>query len=112
MRRFSPFQVIVTLSSLEPSFQNTANILCEQGVLSEKQKMCVSNAFFQVGVESGSLLAASEITLNVYDINGEIYDNYTLQVLYNDTETSYEGTNVNSDGISFPRIRKLSIANH
>ena len=84
--------------------QNTANILCEQGVLTEKQKMCVSNAFFQVGVESGSLLAASEITLNVYDINGEIYDNYTLQVLYNDTETSYEGTNVNSDGISFPEL--------
>ena len=84
--------------------QNTANILCEQGVLSEKQKMCVSNAFFQVGVESGSLLAASEITLNVYDINDEIYDNYTLQVLYNDTETSYEGTNVNSDGISFPEL--------
>lgn len=93
-----------TFEQFRSLVQNTANILCEQGILTDKQRACVSNAFFQVGIDSSSLLVSNHVSLDVYDINGEIYDNYTLSIVKGEELTDYTGTFVNSDGVTFNGI--------
>lgn len=98
-----------TFEQFRTLIQNTANILCEQGILTEKQRACVSNAFFQVGIESAAILVSGQVSLDVYDINGEIYDDYTLYITQDEERTDYAGTTVNTDGISFPDVGEYEL---
>ena len=90
-----------TFSEFRMLIQNMAEILNQQGILTPKQCFCVSNAFFQVGVEETTLLTEREVFLNVYGGNGELYEDYTLHVRHGDTETIYDGTAVAREGLSF-----------
>lgn len=90
-----------TFSEFRMLTQNMAEILYRQGFLSLKQYFSVSNAFFQVGVEETTLLAAREVSLDVYGADGELYEDYTLYVRHGDTEETYDGAAVAREGLSF-----------
>lgn len=47
--------------------------------------------------------------MDVYDINGEIYDDYTLYITQDEERTDYAGTTVNTDGISFPDVGEYEL---
>lgn len=94
---FSQFRTLV---------QNTAEIMYCQGRLSYKQVLCVSNAFFQVGITPAISSVAKHLSLDVYGIDGLPYENYTLSVRhYGGAEKTYSGETIKSEGgISSPTI--------
>ncbi len=94
---FSQFRTLV---------QNTAEIMYCQGRLSYKQVLCVSNAFFQVGITPAISPVAKHLSLDVYGIDGLPYENYRLSVRhYGGAEKTYSGDTIKSEGgISFPTI--------
>lgn len=92
-----------TFAQFRTLLQNTADIMCSQGRLSEKQRLCVSNAMFQVGITPADTPVAKEhLWIEVYDITGELYDDYTLYVQHGNTEEKYSGKDVCEQGITFP----------
>ncbi len=73
-----------TLSQFRTILERTAEILWEQGRLTEKQVKCVSNAFFQAGIIPASSVAAQvgrEVDLLVYDVNESLCDDYTITLI-------------------------------
>ena len=71
-----------TFSEFRTLLQNTANIMWKQGKLSENQYWCVSNAMFQVGIlpAPAEYKVSRDFKLNVYDINKNLYDNYSVKI--------------------------------
>ncbi len=47
--------------------------------------------------------------MDVYDINGEIYDDYTLYITQDEERTDYAGTTVNTDGITFSDVGEYEL---
>ncbi len=92
-----------TFSQFRSLTQNMAKIMCEQGRLTQKQVQCVSAAFFEVGITPATMLVAKELALDVYGVDGQLYENYTLYVRHHsDAEKKYAGDTVATEGISFP----------
>lgn len=92
-----------TFSQFRTLLQNTADIMCSQGRLSEKQCLCVSNAMFQVGIASTATpVVKDSLSIEVYDIKNQIYDNYTLYVQHGNNEDKYSGKDVCEQGLTFP----------
>lgn len=95
-----------TFSQLRSLIQNTAEIMYQQGFpgFSYEKVRWVSNAFFQVGIEPAvTPVSKEELSLDVYDIHGQPYNNYTLYVrYYSGAEKKYAGETVAAEGISFP----------
>ena len=60
---------------------NTANIMLRQNKLSQEQVNCVSFAFSSVNIKPAAPSIYSlheEAAIYVYDVNGELYNNYTI----------------------------------
>lgn len=72
-----------TFSQFRTLVENMADIMCRQGALTEKQRLCVSNAFAQVGItpaQTACYTVSGDLSLLVYDINGDQYSNYNVTV--------------------------------
>lgn len=69
-----------TLGQFRTLLENTAYIMCQQGKLTNKQRLCVSNAMFQCGIrpEIVSYEIASDFDFSVYDLNGNSYSDYSV----------------------------------
>lgn len=94
-----------TFSQFRTLVENTADIMCQQGALTEKQRLCVSNAFFQVGIAPTTTPVAKELTLDIYGVDGLPYEDYTLYVRhYSGAEKTYTSETITKEGISFPTI--------
>lgn len=94
-----------TFSQFRTLVENTADIMCQQGALTEKQRLCVSNAFFQVGIAPTTTPVAKELTLDIYGVDGLPYEDYTLYVRhYSGAEKTYTSETIMKEGISFPTI--------
>lgn len=95
-----------TFSQFRTLVQNTAEMMYKQGRpgFSYKKVRSVSNAFFQVGIDPDvTPVSKKELSLDVYDIDGQPYNNYTLYVRnYSGAEKKYSGKVVAAEGISFP----------
>lgn len=93
-----------TFSQFRTLVQNTADIMWKQGRLSYNKTRCVSNAFFQVGIDPAVTPVSKEnLSLDVYDVDGQTYKNYTLYVRqYSGAEKKYDGETVADEKISFP----------
>ena len=92
-----------TFAQFRTLLQNTADIMCLQGRLSDKQRLCVSNAMFQVGITSAATPVVKEhLSVDIYDINGLIYNDYTLYVQHGNTEEKHNGKDVCEQGMIFP----------
>lgn len=88
-----------TFSQFRALVQNTA----EYQDLSNKQRLCISNAFFQVGITSAAMpVAKDHLAVDVYGIDGLPYNDYTLHVRHGNTENTYDGEIVKAEGITFP----------
>lgn len=88
-----------TFSQFRALVQNTARYQD----LSDKQRSCVSNAFFQVGITPAAMpVVKNNLSVEVYDIKGLIYDNYTLYVQHGNSEKKYSGEDINEQGLTFP----------
>lgn len=88
-----------TFSQFRSLVQNTA----EYQNLSTKQQLCISNAFFQVGITSAAIpVVKDHLSVDIYGINGLPYDDYTLHVRHNKAENTYDGETVKAKGITFP----------
>lgn len=102
-----------TFSQFRALVQNTARYQD----LSDKQRSCVSNAFFQVGITPAAMPAMKDhLSVEIYDIKGLIYDNYTLYVQHGNSEQKYSGEDINEQGLTFPesgeyRLRIVDNAN-
>lgn len=84
--------------------QNTADAMCLQGRLSNKQCRCVSNAMFQVGIDRAATpVAKNRLSIEVYDIKNQIYDDYMLYVQYENSEDKYDGTYISEHGLTFTK---------
>lgn len=85
-----------TFSQFRNVLQNTADILCEQGVLTNKQRLCVSNAMFQVGISPEPITYAvlGEFELCTYDIEGKLYDDYTISIAELDLANMPQGPGI------------------
>lgn len=86
-----------TFSQFRVLMENTANILNKQGLLSDKQADCVSNAFFQVGVDRTILPVSKDVSINVFSENGDPYEDYTLYLSYGSEEQEYAGSEINGE---------------
>lgn len=72
-----------TFSQFRTLVENTADMMCRQGALTEKQRLCVSKAFSQVGVTPSQTVCytvSGDLALLVYDVNGEPYSDYDVSV--------------------------------
>lgn len=102
-----------TFSQFRALVQNTARYQD----LSDKQRSCVSNAFFQVGITPAAMpVMKDHLSVEIYDIKGLIYDNYTLYVQHGNSEQKYSGEDINEQGLTFPesgeyRLRIVDNAN-
>lgn len=102
-----------TFSQFRALVQNTARYQD----LSDKQRSCVSNAFFQVGITPAAMpVVKNNLSVEIYDIKGLIYDNYTLYVQHGNSEKKYSGEDINEQGLTFPesgeyRLRIVDNAN-
>ncbi|CVI73955.1 Bacillolysin precursor [Eubacteriaceae bacterium CHKCI004] len=92
-----------TFAQFRTLLQNTADIMCKQGRLNEKQRLCVSNAMFQVGITPATMPVKKEyLSVDVYDTNGSLYDDYTLYLQHENNEKEYSREEVNERGLTFP----------
>ncbi len=93
-----------TFSQFRTLVQNTADIMWKQGRLSYSKTRCVSNAFFQVGIDPAVMLVSKDgLSLDVYGTNGMPYENFTLYVRhFSGKEKKYSSKTVVKEGISFP----------
>lgn len=84
--------------------QNMAEIMYHQGRLSYQQTRCVSNAFFQVGIDPSIMPVSKDgLSVDVYDVDGQLYEDYTLYIRHNSgAEKTYSYDNIADDGIHFP----------
>lgn len=82
-----------TFSQFRYVLQNTADILCEQRILTNKQRLCVYNAMFQVGISSEPVTytVVDDFELCTYDVNNQLYDDYTISVSEMDVENMPQG---------------------
>lgn len=86
---FAQFRVLI---------QNTA----EYQDLSDKQRRCISNAFFQVGITPAAMpVMKDHLSVEIYDIKGLTYDNYTLYVQHGNSEQKYSGEAICKQGLTF-----------
>lgn len=84
--------------------QNTADIMCLQGRLSNKQCRCVSNAMFQVGINRAATpVAKNHLSIEVYDIENQTYDDYTLYVRHENNEEKYDGKYISEHELTFDK---------
>ena len=91
-----------TFGAFRSLAQNMAEIMYRQGRLTYEQARCVSNAFFQVGIGAAAVPAARTLTLDVYDVDGQPYDNYTLYIRSGGSEKTCDGKTACTEGITFP----------
>lgn len=88
-----------TFAQFRALMQNTA----EHQELSDKQRLCVSNAFFQVGIVSAATpVAKDHISIDVYGIDGLPYYDYTLYVQRGGDGVAYDGQIISNEGLVFP----------
>lgn len=93
-----------TFEQFRTLLQNTADIMCLQGRLSNKQSRCVSNAMFQVGInQAATPVAKNHLSIEIYDIENQAYDNYTLYVRHEDNEVKYDGKYVSDYKLAFDK---------
>ncbi len=92
-----------TFEQFRSLLQNRADIMCAQGRLSEDQRHCVSYAMFQTGIESSAVFVDKDnLTIKLYDVSNQDYDNYTLYVKKgNSKEEKYSGKEIKENGILF-----------
>lgn len=85
-----------TFAQFRSVLQNTANVLCEQGVLTYKQRCCVSNAMFQAGIEAGNVIytVSGNFELCVYDLENKLYDDYSVSVAELDLASMLHGLGI------------------
>lgn len=98
-----------TFSQFRSLMQNTANNMWKEGRLTYEQTRCVSNAFFQVGITPATTPVVKTLTMNVYGIDCMPYDNYTLYVRCGDDENIYDGKDVSTEGITFPKLGQYEL---
>lgn len=88
-----------TFSQFRALVQNTA----EYQDLSNKQRLCISNAFFQVGITPSAMpVVKDHLAVDIYGIDGLPYNDYTIYARHNKTENTYDGETVKAEGITFP----------
>lgn len=88
-----------TFAQFRALVQNTA----EHQELSDKQRFCVSNAFFQVGINSAAMpVAKDHLSIDVYGIDGLPYYDYTLYVQHGRDEVAYSSQMIRNEGLVFP----------
>lgn len=89
-----------TLSQFRTLLENTAYVMCQQGILTNKQRLCVSNAMFQVGVHPAiaPYNAAQDFELEVYDVNGDPYGDYTVSFIQAHPESDDSEPELAEDG--------------
>lgn len=82
-----------TMKQLKTILINNAEILYKQGRLTNKKCLCVAEAFKQVGLDSENMTytVSNNFELNVYDIQGQLYDNYSLTIEQVDVENIPQG---------------------
>ncbi len=91
-----------TFGQFRTLMENQAKILQEQNLLTKGQVDQVSNAFDQAGIIPDFLLVKPTSTFQVFDVNGEVYDNYTIDVMQNNSLIEqYDGSNAGND-VTFP----------
>ena len=91
-----------TFSQFRTLVQNTANVMYKQGRLTYAQTRCVSNAFFQVGIDSTITPVQKQLSIDVYGIGDRPYVDYTLYVWRGSSAKTYDGATVSAEGVSFP----------
>lgn len=86
--------------------QNMAEIMFKQGRLTYNQTRCISNAFFQVGIEPAvTPVSKDKLNIDIYSLNGQQYDDYTLYVCYgNGAMKMYSSEEIMKNGLSFPEV--------
>lgn len=95
-----------TFSQFRALVQNTA----EYQDLSTKQRLCISNAFFQVGITSAAVpVVKDHLAVDIYGIDGLPYNDYTLHVRYDKTENTYDGETIKAEGITFPELGEYQL---
>lgn len=95
-----------TFSQFRTLIQNVA----EYQNLSDRQKRCVSNAFFQVGISLTDMPAdMNHFAVQVYGTGGLPYINYTLCVRHGENEETYSGEEINEKGIVFPEAGEYQL---
>lgn len=101
-----------TFSQFRALVQNTAETMYQQGYpgFSYDKVRCVSNAFFQVGIDSATTPVSKEdLVLDVYDATGQLYNNYTLYVRHSSgAEKKYTEKDV-QEGIGFPAAGRYEL---
>lgn len=93
-----------SFSQFRTLLQNMAEIMYHQGRLSYQQSRCVSNAFFHVGIDPSIMPVSKDgLCVDVYGIDGQLYEDYTLYVRHNSgAEKTYSYDDIADDGIHFP----------
>ena len=94
-----------TFNELRAFSESVAEIMYKQGDLTEKQRDCVSNAFFQVNIYKTSKPVAKKVKLTVIPITGDeqSYDNYTLHVIDpQNKQYTYNGMDIKDNDLIFP----------
>ena len=101
-------------SEFRSLLQHTAYLMCQEGELSNSQRLCVENAMFQVGIPADDLpryAVARQVALTVFGVDAEPYQDYTISILNTTTSNSQELTaaEVASSGLSFPAAGEYEI---
>lgn len=94
---FSQFRTLV---------ENTARVQ----KLSSAKQLCISNAFFQVGIKPTiTPVQKKHLSITVYGANGLPYSDYTLTVRYGSGNKTYTGETINAEGIEFPLAGRCAL---
>ena len=85
-----------TFAQFRTVLQNTADILCFQRKITNKQRLCVSNAMFQVGISSEPVVypVLEEFELYTYGIDEELYDDYSILIKEIDLDKMPQGPKI------------------
>lgn len=95
-----------TFSQFRALIQNTAE--CQE--LSNKQRRCISNAFFQVGITSATIpVMKDQLYVEIYDITDHPYNNYTLYVQHKKSEKLYNAEDISKQGLAFPELGEYQL---
>ena len=87
----------------------SARTMEQQGLLTAEQVKCVSYAFFQVGIQSAEVPVAPEVTVTVYSVNGQPYEDYTLYVSDGQTMTQYEGSTLKNQTVDLSKAKRYEL---
>ena len=93
-----------TFSQFSNVVENTARIMCNQSMLTEDEYKTISYAFFQVGIVPAIMPVAKETKVNVYDLHGVAYSDYTLTINGHGQSQSYSAAEIEKNGLRFSDI--------